>query len=254
MRRRLRASPRRRGAAALSMAEAGGERQAPVAVRTVDLDSAADLDLTRDGEPYRGALLIGLRDGVPVGTASTALAGGPRLAAATIAALFAEAPAGRGARTATAGAAADGQRRRHDLRAGAIDRRGRGVRARLRSGAARGDRRREPASSLARAGDAPRALRRRAARALRRGAPRRALVRPQRRAVGRRGRRRRVHRRRRASSTAAGSAGSPARSRRARCGVRHRPDHSRRSEHAHAGADGAVRGLRQGLRASRFIA
>ena len=78
------------------MAEAGGERRAPVAVRIVELDSAADLDLTRDGEPYHGALLIGLRDGVPVGTASTALAGGSRLAAATIAALFAEAPAGRG--------------------------------------------------------------------------------------------------------------------------------------------------------------
>jgi GT2 family glycosyltransferase len=78
------------------MAEAGGERRAPVAVRIVELDNAADLDLTRDGEPYHGALLIGLRDGAPVGTASTPLAGGPRLAAATIAALFAEAPAGRG--------------------------------------------------------------------------------------------------------------------------------------------------------------
>jgi GT2 family glycosyltransferase len=78
------------------MAAAGGERRAPVAVRIVELDRAADLDLTRDGEPYRGALLIGLRDGAPVGTASTPLAGVPRLAAATIAALFAEAPAGRG--------------------------------------------------------------------------------------------------------------------------------------------------------------
>jgi GT2 family glycosyltransferase len=78
------------------MAEAGGEPRAPVAVRIVELDTAADLDLTRDGEPYRGALLIGLRDGAPVGTASTSLAGGPRLAPAEIAALFAEAPAGRG--------------------------------------------------------------------------------------------------------------------------------------------------------------
>ena len=78
------------------MAEAGGEPRAPVAVRIVELDTAADLVFTRDGEPYRGALLIGLRDGAPVGTASTSLAGGPMLAAATIAALFAEAPAGRG--------------------------------------------------------------------------------------------------------------------------------------------------------------
>ena len=44
------------------MAGAGGEPRAPVAVRTVELDTAADLDLTRDGEPYRSALLIGLRD------------------------------------------------------------------------------------------------------------------------------------------------------------------------------------------------
>jgi GT2 family glycosyltransferase len=69
-------------------------------VRTVELDTAADLDLTRDGEPYRGALLIGLRDGTPVGTASASLAGGPLLPAATIAALFAEAPPARGAEPA----------------------------------------------------------------------------------------------------------------------------------------------------------
>jgi GT2 family glycosyltransferase len=72
----------------------GGEPQAPVAVRAVDLDAAADLELTREGEPYRGALLIGIRDGAPVGTASTALSAGPLLRAATIAALFAEHPAG----------------------------------------------------------------------------------------------------------------------------------------------------------------
>src|ERR1035441_8580556 len=79
------------GAAALSMTGAGSEPRAPVAVRTVELDTAADLDLTRNGEPYRSALLIGLRDGAPVGTASASLAGGPLLPAATTAALFAEA-------------------------------------------------------------------------------------------------------------------------------------------------------------------
>ena len=95
------------------MAAAGGERRAPVAVRIVELDSAADLDLTRDGEPYHGALLIGLRDGAPVGTASTPLAASRAVRRSS---------GGPWPRTATAGAATDGQRRRHDLRAGAIDR------------------------------------------------------------------------------------------------------------------------------------
>ncbi|HVC85733.1 MAG TPA: glycosyltransferase [Solirubrobacteraceae bacterium] len=90
----------RRGAAALSMAAAGGEPRAPVAVRIVELDTPGDLDLTREQEPYRGALLIGLRNGAPVGTASTSLAGRALLPAATIAALFADAAPGRGAELA----------------------------------------------------------------------------------------------------------------------------------------------------------
>jgi GT2 family glycosyltransferase len=75
--------------------EDGGERQAPVAVRTVELDTPIDLDLTRDGKPYHSALLIGTRGGAPVGTASTSLAAGPLLRAATIASLFAAHPPGR---------------------------------------------------------------------------------------------------------------------------------------------------------------
>lgn len=82
------------------MAAAGGEPRAPVAVRIVELDTPGDLDLTREQEPYRGALLIGLRNGAPVGTASTSLAGRALLPAATIAALFADAAPGRGAELA----------------------------------------------------------------------------------------------------------------------------------------------------------
>jgi GT2 family glycosyltransferase len=63
--------------------------RAPVAVRTVDLDAGADLDLTRAGTPYRSALLLGIRTGLPVGTASLALDGGPRVSASAIAARFA---------------------------------------------------------------------------------------------------------------------------------------------------------------------
>jgi GT2 family glycosyltransferase len=71
------------------VASDGATLQAPVAVRTVDLDAGADLDLTRSDAPYRSALLLGIRGGLPVGTASLALRGGPHVSAAAIAELFA---------------------------------------------------------------------------------------------------------------------------------------------------------------------
>jgi GT2 family glycosyltransferase len=73
-----------------------GKLRAPVAVRTVDLDAGADLDLARAGAPYQGALLLGMRRGLPVGTASLPLRSGPRVSAPEIAALFAGLDAVRG--------------------------------------------------------------------------------------------------------------------------------------------------------------
>ena len=83
----------------MAQAEARFELQAPVAVRTVDLDAPADLQLTRDGAPFRSALLVGLRDGRPLSAVATRVPEGGRLPSATIAALFdgvepAAAPAG----------------------------------------------------------------------------------------------------------------------------------------------------------------
>jgi GT2 family glycosyltransferase len=64
------------------------ELVAPVAVRAVDLDDPADLTLHRDGPPYRSALLLGLREGVPIGASSTILPASGVLAADAVSALF----------------------------------------------------------------------------------------------------------------------------------------------------------------------
>ena len=60
------------------------ELVAPVAVRAVDLDHPADLTLVRDGAPYRSALLLGLRGGVPIGASSTILSASGALAAEAV--------------------------------------------------------------------------------------------------------------------------------------------------------------------------
>ncbi len=72
-----------------AVAEARVELQAPVAVRTVDLDAPRDLELPREGNPFRSAMLVGLRGGRPVGTVTTRALDGGRLAGSTIANLFA---------------------------------------------------------------------------------------------------------------------------------------------------------------------
>jgi GT2 family glycosyltransferase len=60
----------------------------PVAVRAVDLESDRDLELVRDGEPYRSALIVGLRAGIPVGMISIAVDGAPRIGCERLHALF----------------------------------------------------------------------------------------------------------------------------------------------------------------------
>lgn len=66
----------------------------PVAVRTVDIDSEHDLDLVRDGAPYRAAMIIATRAGRPRAVATFPLDGETRLSAGTLRERFADVPAG----------------------------------------------------------------------------------------------------------------------------------------------------------------
>ncbi len=61
---------------------------APVAVRTVQLDRPESLELGREGNPYRSALLIAMHDGAPVAARSLALAGETRIEPEALRALF----------------------------------------------------------------------------------------------------------------------------------------------------------------------
>lgn len=61
---------------------------APVAVRTVNLDAPADLELTPNGRHFRSALLVGLRGGRPIGAVATDRVTDQRLASDLIARLF----------------------------------------------------------------------------------------------------------------------------------------------------------------------
>jgi hypothetical protein len=65
-----------------------GQLLAPVAVRVVDLDRPADLDLRRPGDPYRSALLVARSGGRPVASTVVALTGVPCLSGATVGGLF----------------------------------------------------------------------------------------------------------------------------------------------------------------------
>ena len=53
--------------------------RAPVAVRTIDVDDLRDLELTRDGQPYRSALLVAIEAGSPVGELLLAIDGLDRI-------------------------------------------------------------------------------------------------------------------------------------------------------------------------------
>jgi len=63
--------------------------RAPVAVRLVDLDRPRELDLARDGERYRAAILVAVAGGIPVGTATVAIDGGDRISAQRLRSLIA---------------------------------------------------------------------------------------------------------------------------------------------------------------------
>jgi GT2 family glycosyltransferase len=64
------------------------ELAAPVAVRIVDLDASGDLELPREGAPYRSALLLGLRGGTPAGAVSTDALRDSRIERAVVHELF----------------------------------------------------------------------------------------------------------------------------------------------------------------------
>jgi GT2 family glycosyltransferase len=64
------------------------ELLAPVAVRTVNLDAPSDLALARVGRPFRSALLVGLREGRPIGAVATGEVNDQRLSGDEIARLF----------------------------------------------------------------------------------------------------------------------------------------------------------------------
>jgi GT2 family glycosyltransferase len=65
---------------------------APVAVRTIELDRTEPLELAREGDPYRSALLIATRAGVPVAVQSLMLDGGTRIEPAELRGLFSDPP------------------------------------------------------------------------------------------------------------------------------------------------------------------
>ncbi|MCW3038212.1 MAG: glycosyl transferase family 2 [Solirubrobacterales bacterium] len=52
---------------------------APAAIRAVDVDAVEDVALTRDGEPYRTAMLVATREGRPLGTVTMAAVPGAGL-------------------------------------------------------------------------------------------------------------------------------------------------------------------------------
>ena len=70
----------------------GAQVRPPVAVRKVDLDSDEDLDLARNGQPYRGAMVIATRGGRPQAAATFSLEGASRVSAAALRGRFDDAP------------------------------------------------------------------------------------------------------------------------------------------------------------------
>jgi GT2 family glycosyltransferase/peptidoglycan/xylan/chitin deacetylase (PgdA/CDA1 family) len=64
--------------------------QAPVAVRTLDIDQPVDLALERDGDPYRTAMLVARRDGRPFASTVIGLTEGPNVPANALRMLFGE--------------------------------------------------------------------------------------------------------------------------------------------------------------------
>ncbi len=63
----------------------------PVAVRLVDVDAVQDLELSRDGAPYRTAMIVGLRAGRPIGEFVVPVGHTQRIDAAQLRLVFASA-------------------------------------------------------------------------------------------------------------------------------------------------------------------